>query len=59
MLENKHESASPGHKDVSSAATEVDHDAGSKVSPDEDKKAVSLSELHVSLFSRSFYDTVI
>ncbi|GMI84201.1 PRIORITY IN SWEET LIFE 4 [Hibiscus trionum] len=37
VLENKHESASPTHTDVSSVATEVAHDAGSKISPDGDK----------------------
>ncbi|XWS73395.1 hypothetical protein CRYUN_Cryun02cG0124500 [Craigia yunnanensis] len=38
VLEKTRESSSPRHKDVSSVATEIDHDAGSKVSPDEDKK---------------------
>ncbi|XVF19148.1 hypothetical protein REPUB_Repub11eG0084100 [Reevesia pubescens] len=41
VLENKQESASPRHKDDSAVATEIDHDAGSKVSPDKDKKAES------------------
>ncbi|XP_022754375.1 glucosidase 2 subunit beta-like isoform X2 [Durio zibethinus] len=45
VSDNKNESASPRHKDVSSVATEIDHDAGSKVSPDEDKKAISFSSL--------------
>ncbi|KAK8545121.1 hypothetical protein V6N13_066428 [Hibiscus sabdariffa] len=37
VLENKHEAASPTHTDVSSVASEVAHDAGSKISPDGDK----------------------
>ncbi|XVF47543.1 hypothetical protein PTKIN_Ptkin03bG0117400 [Pterospermum kingtungense] len=41
VSENKHKSASPRHEDVSSIVTEIDHDAGSKVSPDKDKKAES------------------
>ncbi|XVF04517.1 hypothetical protein REPUB_Repub05bG0090300 [Reevesia pubescens] len=41
LLEHKHESASPRNKDDSAVATEIDHDAGSEVSPDEDKKAES------------------
>ncbi|XWS52375.1 hypothetical protein CRYUN_Cryun11dG0064200 [Craigia yunnanensis] len=39
VLENKHEPSSPRHDDDSAVSTEIDHDAGSKVSPDEDKKA--------------------
>ncbi|GMI74247.1 PRIORITY IN SWEET LIFE 4 [Hibiscus trionum] len=37
----EHESASPRHSDDSAVSTEVDEDAGSKVSPGEDKKAES------------------
>lgn len=42
-MKNKHESASPRHNDDSTVSTEIDQDAGSKVSPDEDKKAVIYS----------------
>ncbi|TYH04610.1 hypothetical protein ES288_A08G020300v1 [Gossypium darwinii] len=40
-VKNKHESASHRHNDDSTVSTEIDQDAGSKVSPDEDKKAES------------------
>ncbi|MBA0817123.1 hypothetical protein Gohar_001710, partial [Gossypium harknessii] len=42
-LENTHESASPTTEDVSSVATEIADDAGSKISPDVDKKENEVS----------------
>ncbi|MBA0577410.1 hypothetical protein Golob_000090, partial [Gossypium lobatum] len=42
-LENKHKSASPTTEDVSSVATEIADDAGSKISPDVDKKENEVS----------------
>ncbi|KAG4167681.1 hypothetical protein ERO13_A13G211300v2 [Gossypium hirsutum] len=41
--ENTHESASPTTDDVSSVATEIADDAGSKISPDVDKKENEVS----------------
>ncbi|KAK8559709.1 hypothetical protein V6N13_016446 [Hibiscus sabdariffa] len=38
VLEEKHESASPRHNDDSAVSTDVDEEAGSKVSSGEDKK---------------------
>ncbi|KAE8710354.1 Glucosidase 2 subunit beta [Hibiscus syriacus] len=48
VLENKHEIASPTHTDVSSVASEIAHDAGSKISPDGDKKAESEASSEIS-----------
>ncbi|KAK8637704.1 hypothetical protein V6N13_136170 [Hibiscus sabdariffa] len=45
VLEN---TASPTHTDVSSVATEIDHDAGSKTSPDGDRKPESEASSEIS-----------
>ncbi|XP_021279250.1 glucosidase 2 subunit beta-like [Herrania umbratica] len=53
VLENEHGPASAKREDDSAVAAEIDHDAGSKVSPDEVKKVVIFSSHQVSLFVTS------
>ncbi|EOY31649.1 Calmodulin-binding protein isoform 1 [Theobroma cacao] len=52
VLENEHGPASAKHEDDSAVAADIDHDAGSKVSPDEVKKVESEASENTEGLSR-------